>query len=294
MYHSDLLGGVAARIAGHRQIIWGIRNTDLFPGNGASRGLAVVMRLCARLSRWVPSAIVCVAESARKSHVAFGYSSEKMVVIQNGFVLPERVDQSQEALRREFNVPANAFVIGSAGRFNPYKDHRNFVEAMTRVADRIPEARFFMMGRDINLENLQLRKWIQSTGYGDRFVLVGERRDMSRCFALMDLFCLHSRSEGFPNVLAEAMLAGLPVVTTDVGDARLLSAGYGEVVQAANPEQLAAATIRAASLGRTRLKEIGSAARDHVQAVHSLPAVAERYFELYRSLLAHQPLKPSS
>ena len=73
MYHADLLGGVAARLAGHIPIAWGIRHSDpLTQGYGP---LTVhTVKLCARLSRWVPKRIVCCSEASRQAHVAFGYA----------------------------------------------------------------------------------------------------------------------------------------------------------------------------------------------------------------------------
>src|SRR5262245_32852431 len=71
MYHADLIGGVAARIAGRREVIWGIRQTGF--AKESSRVTIAVMRLCARLSSRIPSLIVCCAEAARTSHAAWGY-----------------------------------------------------------------------------------------------------------------------------------------------------------------------------------------------------------------------------
>lgn len=294
MYHADLLGGLAARLAGHRRVVWGIRNTDLFPGNGASRGLAVAMRLCARLSHRLPAAIVCVAEAARRSHIAVGYAREKMLVIQNGFdPAPQRGDVRRE-VRREFAIPNDALVIGSVGRFNAYKDHRTFVVAMRAVAEQRPDARFLMIGRDVDAGNPDLRDWIAASGHADRFVLGGERRDVQRCFAAMDIFCLHSKSEGFPNVLAEAMLASLPVVTTDVGDAGLLAGNHSTVIPPAAAQALTEAVMRLATLDPDRRRDLGRAARAHVEANYSMTAVTGQYARLYRSLLASPALKPDT
>ena len=118
MYHADLLGGIAARIAGRRAIVWGIRNTELFPGAGVSRSLLWIMRLCARLSARIPRAIVCVAEAARTSHTAFGYAAGKMIVIPNGFAdAPLATAEAKVDARRALGIAEDALVIGSVGRF---------------------------------------------------------------------------------------------------------------------------------------------------------------------------------
>ena len=74
MYHADLIGGLAARLAGNRRVIWGIRCTNL---PHAKMSTQFVVTLCAFLSRYVPRVIVCCAQSARDVHVARGYAETK-------------------------------------------------------------------------------------------------------------------------------------------------------------------------------------------------------------------------
>lgn len=85
MYHSDLLGGLAARMAGIGGIIWGVRTTDLQEGGKSTTVL--VRKVCAWLSGFLPKYIVCAAEASRRSHIAVGYNASRMLVIPNGFDL---------------------------------------------------------------------------------------------------------------------------------------------------------------------------------------------------------------
>src|SRR5690606_12765833 len=96
---------------------------------------------------------------------------------------------------------------------------------------RHPVARFLMVGRGNTWDNLELLQWIEQAGLKEKFVLLGERSDVPVCLSAMDIFCLHSKTEGFPNVLGEAMAMRVPCVATDVGDTRLLMGGLGQVVQ---------------------------------------------------------------
>ncbi len=82
MYHADLVGGLAARLSGIRNVIWGIHTTGLAHG---SRATALVRGLCAWLSDRVPHTIVCVADASRLAHMDRGYDGERMVVVHNGF-----------------------------------------------------------------------------------------------------------------------------------------------------------------------------------------------------------------
>lgn len=80
MYHADLIGGVAARLAGVRAIAWGIRNSGAHLER-SSRSARMVLRACAFLSRRVPRAIVCAAQDAAERHAAKGYRRDRMTVI---------------------------------------------------------------------------------------------------------------------------------------------------------------------------------------------------------------------
>lgn len=284
MYHSDLIGGIAARIAGVRHLIWGVRIADIGPEMGISGATAWVRRACARLSARLPERIVYVAHSARKVHERLGYDRTKGMVIPNGYVVPE--PPPRDRLRAELGLPDTALIVGSAGRFSAQKDPRSFVAAASELAPRHPQMRFVMIGRNYTADNAELGGWIAAGGHAERFHLMGERHDLPTLLAGMDLFCLHSIGEGFPNVVAEAMSVATPCVVTDVGDAAFLVDETGSVVPPSRPDALAAAIEAMAALGPERRRELGAAARDRVVRHFSIEAISRDYAQLYDSLAA--------
>lgn len=288
MYHADFLGGLAARIAGNSHVIWGVRTTDVRAGG--SRSTALVRWLCARLSGWVPQVIVCAAEASRQAHIAVGYAHSKMVVIPNGYDFSRLRASAEERtiLREEYGISQNDFVVGSLGSFRAVKHHENFVCAAGLLASRFPQLKFFMVGRDLDWGNAQLANWIKNTGCQDRFILLGERKDVPQCLAAMDIFCLHSRTEGFPNVLAEAMAMGLPCVTTDVGDAAMLLGDTGVVVTKENPAVLAEGVMGVLALDLAQRSALGELAKTRVQAEFSIDRARARFEELYRRVLSER------
>ncbi len=246
MYHADLFGGIAAKIAGVKKIFWGIRCTDVLAGKGVARSTYYIMRLCSLLSNVIPSKIICVAESALKTHQNFGYSKDKMQVIHNGCNgdIYNVAPATGFELRKQLNIPDGSMVIGSVGRFNEYKDHNNFIKAAFILGSRNDKIIFLMIGKNINSDNKLLMEWINATGFSERFILLGERNDGDKILNAMDIFCLHSRSEAFPNVVVEAMCAGLPCVVTDVGDSVDMVGKFGVVVPAEDAEALAGGLAR--------------------------------------------------
>jgi glycosyltransferase involved in cell wall biosynthesis len=288
MYHADFIGGTAARLAGIKHVIWGIRTTDIKAGG--SRTAILVRWLCARLSAWVPQMIVCAAEAARKSHIAIGYDAKKMEVVPNGydFTKLKATVEDRLTLREQCGITQNEVVVGSLGRFHAVKNQENFVQAAGLIAARFPQLKFLMVGRGLDWENVQLVDWINATGFQNRFVLLGERKDVPQCLAAMDIFCLHSRTEGFPNVLAEAMAMGLPCVTTDVGDAAMLLADTGVVVSKEDPATLAEGIMGVLALDLVQRSALGERAKIRVQAEFSIERARARFEELYRRLLSER------
>lgn len=122
MYHADLIGGVAARLAGVRAIAWGIRNSGAHLER-SSRSARMVLRACAFLSRRVPRAIVCAAQDAAERHAAKGYRRDRMTVISNGYDLSRYAPDAQAGarMRQHWNVPADAPLIGCVARWDPLR-----------------------------------------------------------------------------------------------------------------------------------------------------------------------------
>lgn len=287
MDHANLIGGLAARWAGYRNIIWGIRMANLKAGLGVSLLTSGVRRAAALLSSRLPARIVYVAEAARQAYQKLGYDPRRAILIPNGYALPPEVapDLDRGLLRRRLAGQAEALLIGSAGRFNAQKDHRTFVLACGLLARQVPEARFLLAGQDIDSSNRRLLEWIEEAGLADRVHLLGQLRDMADFFSALDVYCLHSVGEAFPNVVAEAMAAGVPCVVTDVGDAALLVSDTGLVVPAADPQALADA-LRSllAESPRTRA-ERGRRARARIAEHFSIDAIKSRYERLYEEVM---------
>lgn len=220
MYHADLLGGIAARLAGVRRVFWGIRHSTLEKGK-SKRSTIMIARLCALLSGWVPEEIICCANKARDAHAAIGYSVRKLRVIPNGYDLSRfRPDAYAGArVRAELGVGSDDFIIGNVGRFDPLKDHSNLLQALAWVAECKIPFHCALIGKGLSPDNAVLVKQIAELGLQDNVLLVGQRSDIPAVMNALDLHVLSSLSEGFPNVLAEAMACGTPCVSTDVGDA---------------------------------------------------------------------------
>ena len=286
MYHADLVGSLAAKMARTgAPIIWNIRQGNLDRELNRPRTLALI-RLCAKLSAHVPHTIICCSSDARRVHSSIGYCDAKIRVIANGFdtdvFRPDPV--ARAAVRAELGITDETVLIGLVARFDPQKDHRTFIEAAARLVARRPGVHFVMCGSGITRGNPQLVEWIDAAGLGDVCHLLGERTDVPRLVAAMDLASLSSRGEGFPNVLGEAMACGVPCVATNVGDSAVIIGDTGLVVPPRDPAALAEAWEELLALGRPYLESLGSRARHRVAEKFSITAVVQCYERAYEEI----------
>jgi glycosyltransferase involved in cell wall biosynthesis len=282
MYHADLAGGLAARLAGKPKVIWGIHHSSLKSGENR-RGTIWTARACARLSKLLPARIVCCSPAARRVHTGIGYAQHKTEVIPNGVDIDAfRPDHdAREAVRRKLDIPTGALVLGMAARFHIQKDHRNFVQAAARVARKIPSAYFVLCGAEMNWDNTILRRWIIDAGIQSRMRLLGIRRDMNRVFTGLDIATSSSLSEALPMSIAEAMASAVPCAVTDVGDCALLVGDTGLVVPPLDSGALACAWEQLLMMDHDARRNLGAAARRRVESHFSLNIALQRYQELY-------------
>ncbi len=282
LYHSDLIGGLAARLAGV-PVVWNVRSSYTAR---PKRSTLAVRRCCALLSGWAPSKIVTCALVAERVHVALGYQKAKMVVIPNGYDtdLYKPDASARESVRRDLGIPADAPVIGCVARFHPQKDHRTFLEACVLVRREIPECRYVLCGGDVTMENPELAAWVDELGLGDRVHLMGPRDDTPRLYAAMDVLALSSLTEAFPNAVAEAMSCGVPCAVTDVGDAAYIVGKTGVVVPPGDSRALAAACIQILNMQPEDRAMLGTETRKRVRDDFSLHAITARYETLYQEL----------
>ena len=240
MYHADLIGGLVARWAGARSVIWGIRHANLDADKNRF-STRLTMRACALLSNRIPVAIACCSQQAARVHQALGYQANKFTIIPNGYDLTQfRPDLVARAkIRQEWKVAPEEILLGLVARWDRQKDHPNLLHTLALLAKKGLEFRCVLVGTGMSRENQQLAKLIRQLSLEDRLILTGPRNDIPDVMNALDLHVLSSAGEAFPNTVAEAMACGTPCVVTDVGDAALIVGDTGWIAPPQNPEALA-------------------------------------------------------
>lgn len=285
MYHADFIGGLAARWAGSCAIVWNVRSTAI--PQGPLSATYWLVRLCAICSYFIPDRIICCANSAKTAHIKLRYAAHKMTVIPNGYDFSafEFNFNSRSKVRLELGLDDGDIVIGVVGRFDPLKDFQNFVAAAAHITSRRGDIKFLMVGRGNEWSNDALRGWIEKAGLVQHFCLVGQQTDVTCALSAMDIFCLSSVNEAFPNVVVEAMAMGLPCVVTRAGDAPDILGDNSFVVPTKAPAALAEALLRMCDFEPPDRKILGEKNAMKVRNEYGIEKIRQRYEAVYGELL---------
>lgn len=219
---AGLLGGLAARWTGVPCRLYTLRGLRFETTTGLRRKLMKFLERAACDSAHV---VLCVSESLRKRAIQEGVlTAARAVVLGRGssngvdaarFAPSEERTRQARELRQQLGVPQDAPVIGFVGRLNRDKGVPELVRAYARLRVSLPALRLLLLG---DLESLDpmphdTRGMLETD---DHILCPRQARDLAAYYQLMDVVCLPSHREGFPNVILEAQAAARPVVATAV------------------------------------------------------------------------------
>lgn len=221
------------------KMVWGVRasNMDLSKYDWLVR---VSYQLEKILSRFA-DLIIINSQSGLQYARGNGFPKDKMLVIPNGIDIGRfRPDPgARDTIRQEWGVMDGDFLFGLVGRIDPVKDHITFLKAAALLLKERTDVRYVCVGSGTDSDYLHEIKAIgEELGLGNRMIWAGSREDMPSVYNAFDVFTLCSLSEGFPNVVGEAMACGIPCVVTDVGDSAWVVADSGIVVKPGDPVSL--------------------------------------------------------
>ena len=252
LVHGDFLGSIAARLAGFKNIVWNVRYSKIHFGK-AKLATIIIIKILAKLSYFIPKLIIFVSKKAEKIYKNAGYDNTKFLFIPNGYDLTNLKVNSLVSSHfiDKIKIKNHTPRIGYVARFDPLKDHLNLLKALSLI--RLKDINFFclLVGSNINNNSL-LNAEIKKLELNNHIKLMGPTKNVSKIMKWLDVHIQSSRSEGFPNVIAEAMAVKTPCVVTDVGDSSYIVGKTGWVVPPDNSIKLATAIEKAIKEIRTK------------------------------------------
>ncbi len=285
MYHGNL-ASTWANIRTGIPCCWNIRHS-LYRLRDEPMTTAGVILLNGLFSRWA-KVIVNNSRVSAGHHARFGYPLKRTRVIPNGFdttlFSPNPAVYAQ--MRKELGVDGHQLLFGLIGRVHPMKDHPNFLDAAGIIARDVPNARFLMVGRDVNMATPIIADGIRRNALEGKVVMRGETQDVVPYMAALDCYVSSSFTEGFPNVVGEAMSTALPCVVTDAGDSAWVVDNADLVAPVRNASRLAQAALKIANMAPQARKELGDKNRARVIANFSIKAIVDQYCTMYENIVA--------
>jgi glycosyltransferase involved in cell wall biosynthesis len=193
-------------------------------------------------------------------------------------------DEERARLRRGWNAPEGAVVIGCVSRLDPLKDHATLLRAFAVVRARHSEAFLVLIGDGECRGSLELLA--RKLGIKDAVHFAGEIRSRGNLHRGLDISVLASLSEGFPNTLVEAMAAGRPVVATAVGGCvdAVVDGETGILVPPGDSTAFAGALNRLVASSLLR-RDLGEEGLRRASELYSTPVAIGAVEDMYDDLL---------
>lgn len=242
LFSENILGSIAARIAGVPVLITSRRDTGMLYQDKPHYIWAY------RFTNHLVDKIICVSQAVKKAVITKEkVNIRKIEVIYNGVDVNKYVYKYQPlAIRKSLGIEEDKFVVGIVANFGWIKGHHDFIEAACIVLQEIPNTTFLFVG-DGPLKKLY-QDLIYNTHYAirDNFLFLGSRKDIPGILSIVDVSVNASYSEGMSNTILESMALGIPVVATSVdGNLEIVGDGItGLLVPSQNPKLMAEAIIR--------------------------------------------------
>lgn len=268
---ADLWGGVCARMAGIPSVVTRRVDNREWPP-------------FVRFKYGSYDQVVSISEGIRQVLLAEGLAPDRVMCI-HSVVRQEhyQVPRNREWFRQQFDVAADAPVIGVIAQLIPRKGHRFLLEMAQRLREQFPKLRILFFGQGSLREELE--RYIAENGLGGVVGLAGFRDDMPKILPCLDLVVHPALMEGLGVSLLQAAAAGVPIVGARAGGIpEVVHDGVnGLLVAPGNSEELYQAIVELLA-DPARMARFGAAGRELVQGEFSVDAMVESYLALYRKL----------
>ncbi len=231
--------------------------------------------------------VVCLSETQARRLCGRRSLRNRVRVVVNAIEIRPPSSEERMSARREilarFNLPGDSLVVASAGRLSPEKGVIHFVRAIPTIAKLHPDARFLVFGDGA------LRRELESVARelcpGGVVCFSGHVPEFPQLLHGIDVLLNPSLSEEMPNVVLEAMAAGVPVVATEVGGVAEIAGPHGLIlVPPADPEAISHAITELLS-SLSQAQELGQAGQQRVREAFSPERQRRQLRALYEEIL---------
>jgi len=263
------------------KLFWSVRQSLSF-WHSEKLLTRIVIRLACVLSQH-PNKIIYNSNLAKSQHIKFGFSKDNAHYIPNGFdILSEKeLILNKTKYRNEFGLKKTDLIIGMVGRYHAVKGHDLFCKMVqTAWPDKLPSnLKFVLIGEGID-ENLRA-KLPQSLLEQRCIILSNRRSDAAKIMCSFDALLVTSYAEAFPNVVGEAMVAKIPVISSNVGDVPLILPSDRGIFKVGKLDELNAQIREFCSLYKGDRLAWGNKNRDRIRLYYDVKNIVLSYSKIF-------------
>jgi len=272
MYHANVMTSLSLLGLQHKpKVFWGIHHSLSAP-----KEESISTKVALTLSKFFASqatGIIYCAHSALQQHEKFGLNNSNTAVIANG------VSLHHFQMNQTLHTPT---VIGFAGRHHKAKGYPYLFATIHQLKDQ--PIIFKIAGHGANLDHPEIKKYFEQYELdSEKVQLLDQVADMPTFYQSIDAFLMTSITEGFPNVLVEAMASGIPCISTDVGDAKFIVQDLGYIVPSRDTTALAQAVLNYVQLSSVEKQHFKQATRQRVEQHFAIEPISQQYRAMWRS-----------
>jgi glycosyltransferase involved in cell wall biosynthesis len=278
---ADLTTGIARRLTGSPPWITSVHDMHDAHDNWSGRPwMPLVRRLWAGADR-----IIAISEAVKSWLVREQAIPAAQVSVVHYGIDVSRFTSATHDLRCAWGFTYEP-LVGSIGRLEPRKGHDHLIRAMVSVRRHVPRAALVIAGHDPGRYRSALERLIGDLGLQEAVRLVGFESDVPAFLAAVDVFAFASHSEGFGQVIVEAMAAAKPVVANRMAPLTeiVLDGESGILITPGDPERLAEAVVRLLE-NREEARQMGRRGRARVEDLFSSDTMSTRTVQIYRDVL---------
>jgi glycosyltransferase involved in cell wall biosynthesis len=279
---SSIVGGAAARLA-RVPVLVGSRPCLVSLYRSGNRVVSLADKMAFRMAHVNLGNSIAVS---REMIALGGCPPEKCHTIHNGVDTRRFHPGISQYWRAEMGWNNQNVVFGMVANFRAYKRHIDLVEAADMIGQRFPEARFILAGADFGSQRSVMAR-VRELGLEDKVRVVESDSSPEKILAALDVYVCASESEGFSNVILEAMACGKPVIATNVGgNPEAVKDGItGFLVPYGSPQAIAGAASMLLNDPAQR-RSMGTMGRRRVEQEFSLERMVRLHEQLYLQLFS--------
>jgi glycosyltransferase involved in cell wall biosynthesis len=227
--------------------------------------------------------MLCISHAVRDWLVARGVPSVKARVIHYG-IEPEKFVEARVNLRDQWGLNGHP-IIGSIGRLEPRKNHECLIAAMPKICTVVPNALLLIAGHDPWGHGARLQQQVDDLGLGKNVRLLGFQNDIASFLKAIDVFAFATNSEGFGQVIVEAMAMAKPVVASKVPPlTEIVVDGETGLLVDLDPKAFAPSLIQLL-MEPSKRAQMGERGRERVSECFTAERMCQQTILLYEELL---------